>query len=143
GYERYCQLLGNGVRSMKKRPAKAPLETTIDPPWPAYLPHDYVPDQKGRIEVCRRLARVRDAAKLDDFRKELRDRYGPMPEPAEWLLRTAELRLLAARWQIVNVHRIDKDVVLTYKSARLIKKLAERGGERFRVVDEKSAYYRL
>jgi transcription-repair coupling factor (superfamily II helicase) len=64
--------------------------------------------------VYRRLARVRDAARLDDFRREPRDRCGPVPEPAEWLLRTAELRLLAAR-----------------------------GGERLRVVDEKSAYYRL
>src|SRR3981081_2405847 len=53
GYELYCQLLENAVRSMKKLPSKAPLETTIDLPWPAYLPHDYVPDQKGRIEVYR------------------------------------------------------------------------------------------
>jgi transcription-repair coupling factor (superfamily II helicase) len=82
-------------------------------------------------------------AALDDFRRELRDRYGPVPEPAEWLLRTAELRLLAARWRVAGVHRVGRDIVLTYKSARLIKKLAERGGERFRVVDEKSAYYRL
>jgi transcription-repair coupling factor (superfamily II helicase) len=86
---------------------------------------------------------VRDAARLDDFRRELRDRYGPVPEPAEWLLRAAELRLLAARWRIANVHRVGKDVVLTYKSARLIRKLAAHGGERFRVVDETSAYYRL
>src|SRR5205085_11868305 len=90
----------------------------------------------------RRLARVRDAAKLDDFRAELRDRYGPPPEPAEWMLKLAELRLLAARWQVVGVHRQAKDLVLTYKSGRLIKKLAERSGPRFRVVDEQSAYWR-
>ncbi len=144
GYELYCQLLENAVRQLKQLPAKGSIETTIDLPWPAYLPHDYVPGQKQRLEVYRRLARVRDAAKLDDFRQELRDRYGPVPEPAEWLLRTAELRLLAARWQITNVHRIDKDIVLTYRSSRLIKKLAAaRVDERFRVVDEKSAYYRL
>jgi hypothetical protein len=41
------------------------------------------------------------------------------------------------------VHRVGKDTVLTYNSARLIRKLAERSDERFRVVDEKSAYYRL
>jgi hypothetical protein len=54
------------------------------------------------------------------------------------------LCLLAARRQVVNVHRVEKDIVLTYKSARRIKKLATaHGDERFRVVDEKSAYYRL
>jgi transcription-repair coupling factor (superfamily II helicase) len=142
GYELYCQLLENAVRQQKNLPAKMPLETTIDLPWPAYLPHDYVPDQKGRIEVYRRLARVRDAAKLDDFRQELRDRYGSPPEPAEWLLRAAEVRLLAARWGIVSIHRLDKDLVLTYRSARLIRKLAERAGPQLRVVDGKAAYWR-
>ncbi|HEX4590766.1 MAG TPA: transcription-repair coupling factor, partial [Gemmataceae bacterium] len=143
GYELYCQLLENAVRQQKNLPAKASLETTIDLPWPAYLPHDYVPDQKGRLEVYRRLARVRDAAKLADFRQELRDRYGPLPEPAEWLLRSAEVRLSAARWGIVSIHRLNKDLVFTYRSARLIKKLAERAGPRLRVVDQKSAYWRL
>ena len=33
-------------------------------------------------------------------------------------------------------------LVLTYRPARLMKKLAERGDPRFRIVDEKSAYYR-
>ena len=74
-------------------PPRTPLEVNVDLPWPAYLPRDYVPGQKLRIEVYRRLARVRDPEKLDDFRQELRDRYGPLPEPAEWLLRTAEVRL--------------------------------------------------
>jgi transcription-repair coupling factor (superfamily II helicase) len=143
GYELYCQLLENAVRQQKNLPAKAHIETTIDLPWPAYLPHDYVPDQKGRIEVYRRLARVRNADKLADFRQELRDRYGPLPETAEWLLRAAEVRLLAARWGIVSLHRLDKDLVFTYRSARLIKKLAQRAGSRMRVVDGQAAYWRL
>ena len=32
------------------------------------------------MEVYRRLARIRDYKKVDDFRTELRDRYGPVPE---------------------------------------------------------------
>src|SRR5205085_7127616 len=110
----------NAVRQQKNLPAKTPIATTIDLPWPAYLPHDYIPDQKGRIEVYRRLARVRDVAKLEDFRQELRDRYGPLPETAEWLLRAAEVRLLAARWGGTNIHRLEKDLVLTYRSGPLM-----------------------
>lgn len=143
GYEMYCQLLENSVRQLKQLPAKTPLDVNIDLPWPAYLPHDYVPGAKQRLEVYRRLARVRDAVKLDDFRQELRDRYGPPPETAEWLLRQAELRILATKWGVTNIHRIAKDVVLTYRSKRLMQKLAERADERFRIVDEKSAYYRV
>ena len=75
------------------------MEVHVDLPWPSFLPRDYVPGQKLRIEVYRRLARLRDPKKLDDFRQELRDRYGPHPEPVEWLLRTTHVRLLCVRWQ--------------------------------------------
>ena len=138
----YCQLLEHAVRDLKKQPRRTPLEVAIDLPWTAYLPRDYVEGQRARIEVYRRLARIRDRAKLDDFRQELRDRYGPPPEPAEWMLRLAEIRLLAARWQIANVHRDGKDIVLTYQSPRAMKKLAERSRRMLRIVDTKQAYWR-
>jgi transcription-repair coupling factor (superfamily II helicase) len=122
---------------------------TIDLPWPAFLPRDYVSSQRGKIEVYRRLARIRRAQRIDDFRQELRDRFGEPPEPAQWLLRLAELRVLAAAWQIETVHLeksssgIVTDVVLGYRNPRRIRRLAERGKGRLRVVDGRSAYYRL
>ncbi len=151
GYEMYCQLLENAVRNLKNQPLRTPLEVTIDLPWPAYLPRDYVTGQRLRIEVYRRLARVRKLDRLADFREELRDRYGALPEPAEWLLRVAELRLLAAKWQVATIH-LDKpaegafgptDVALGYRSAKRIKALADRSEGRLRIVDQDSAYYRL
>jgi transcription-repair coupling factor (superfamily II helicase) len=148
GYELYCQLLENAVRRMKNQPLKTPLEVNVDLPWPAFLPRDYVPGQRQKIEVYRRLSRIRRLERLDDFRRELRDRFGALPEPAEWLVRLAELRLLAARWQIVEIH-LEKsptgptDVVLGYRSPRKVAKLAARSEGRIRVVDEASAYCRL
>ncbi len=151
GYEMYCQLLENAVRQLKQQPLRTPLEVTVDLPWAAYLPRDYVPGQRLRIEAYRRLARVRKRERLDDFRQELRDRYGPVPEPAEWLLRLAELRLLASRWRVATLH-LEKpaegvigptDVVLGYRNKKRIEELAARSGGRLRVVDEASAYFRL
>ncbi len=151
GYEMYCQLLENAVRRLKNQPVREPLEVTVDLPWPAYLPRDYVPGQRLRIEVYRRLARLRRTERLEDFRQELRDRFGPLPEPAEWLLRLAHVRLLAARWQVPTVHLETPpertigptDVVLGYRSPRLMQRLAARSAGRLRVVDGKSAYFRL
>jgi transcription-repair coupling factor (superfamily II helicase) len=151
GYELYCQLLENAVRQLKNQPLKTPLEVTIDLPWQAYLPHDYVAGQRQRVEIYRRLARLRRLERLVDFRQELRDRFGPWPAPAEWLLRLAELRLLAARWQVAAVHLetvLDKsvgplDVVLSYRNARKMRRLAERSQGRLRQVDDATAYLRL
>src|SRR5262245_41403616 len=91
-------------------PVKTHLEITIDLTWPSLLPRSYVPGQKQKIEVYRRLARIRRLERLEDFRGELRDRFGPIPEPAEWLLRLAELRILATRWQIASIHLEGKNL---------------------------------
>jgi transcription-repair coupling factor (superfamily II helicase) len=148
GYELYCELLENAVRRLKNQPLRTPLEVTLDLPWPAVLPRDYVPGQKLKIEVYRRLARVRRPERLEDFRQELRDRFGPPPEAVEWLLRLAELRLLAARWQVATLHLETSpagatDVVLGYRNVRKMERLARRSEGRLRVVDAGSAYFRL
>ena len=63
-------------------------------------------------------------------------------------MRLAELRVLASAWQIETVH-LEKsssgltDVVLGYRNPRRIKRLADRSKGRLRVVDERSAYFRL
>jgi transcription-repair coupling factor (superfamily II helicase) len=151
GYELYCQLLDGAVRQLKHQPLKTHLDIAIDLPWNAYLPRTYIPGQKLRIEVYRRLARLRRLERLTDFRQELRDRFGPCPEPAEWVVRLSEIRLLAARWQIASIHLeevLDKsagtlDLVLSYRSQRKMRELAERTEGRLRVVDDSTAYYRL
>ncbi len=157
GYEMYCQLLENSVRQIKNQPKRTPLEVNVELPWPAFLPTAYVGGLRQRIEVYRRLARVLKLERLEDFRQELRDRFGPVPESAEWMLRLAELRLLANRWQIEAVRLEGQgvppqgdplsarvlDVVLVYRGVRLIRRLAERSAGRLRIVDEHTAYFRL
>jgi transcription-repair coupling factor (superfamily II helicase) len=135
---------------LKKQPLRTPLEVHVDLPWSAYLPRDYVQGQRARIEVYRRLARVRRLDRLADFRQEMRDRFGPLPEPAEWLLRLTELRLLAAQWKIASIH-LEKsaevgsgatDVVFGYRHPRRMQELAAGSKGRLRIVDDGSAYFR-
>jgi transcription-repair coupling factor (superfamily II helicase) len=162
GYELYCSLLENAVRSLKNMPLKTHMEVTIDLPWPALLPREYVTGQKLKIEVYRRLSRIRKMNDLGDFRQELRDRFGPIPGPVEWLLRLAELRILASVWQIAEMHLEGKwehpegsiepkriratppiDLVFKYRHPRKAERLAKRAENRLRVVDAQSAYFRL
>ncbi len=151
GYEMYCQLLENAVREMKNQPLRTPLEVNIDLEWAAFLPREYVTGQKNRIEIYRRLARIRQIDKLNDFRTELKDRFGKIPLVSEWLVRLAEVRILAAKWQISQVH-IEKppehiagpiDLVFTYRNAKKAATLASKSLGRLRVVDTETVYCRL
>jgi transcription-repair coupling factor (superfamily II helicase) len=156
GYELYCQLLEEAVRRAKKQPVRQTLDVTVELPWPAFLPATYVEGQKAKIEVYRRLGRLRTLDRLSDFRDELADRYGPIPEPVENLIKMHELRLLAAKWQISLIRREGKDLVLEYRHRAKIDKLAATSGpvpnepgqpamagHRLKVVDDQTAYFRL
>jgi transcription-repair coupling factor (superfamily II helicase) len=143
GYELYCTLLENAVRQLQNLPPREAVEVNVDLPWPAFLPREYVPGQKLRIEVYRRLARIRERAQLEEFRDELKDRYGTPPEPAEWLLRTTEIRLLCAKWQVAGIHRDANDLVLAYRNRKRATRLVEQSAGRFKIVDDRSIYLRL
>ncbi len=142
GYEMYCQLLENAVRALKKMPLNQPLEVNINLPWPAFLPSHYVPGQKLRIEVYRRLSRVRSTIRLDEFAKELRDRYGPIPDPTQWLLKITRLRILATYWQVSSIHRNGQFLVLGYREIDKARALCKRNSE-MRIIDEKDIYLKL
>ncbi len=143
GYELYCQLLENAIRSLKHLPPQEAVEVYLHLPWPAYLPRDYVVSQKLRIEFYRRLARLRTLEQLDDFVRETRDRHGPLPPEVEWLMRTTESRLRCVPWGIVSIHRDRSDLVLTYRNRPKAEQLAAMSRGRIKLVDERLLYLRL
>jgi transcription-repair coupling factor (superfamily II helicase) len=143
GYELYCSLLESAVRALTNKPERAAFDCSIELSWRAYLPRDYVPGPRVKVELYRRLGRLRSLERLADFRQELIDRFGPLPTPAENLMAEAELRILAERWQLGRIHVEDEYAVLTYRSARRVEALARARPGQVRVVDEKTVYVPL
>jgi transcription-repair coupling factor (superfamily II helicase) len=143
GYELYCSLLESTVRALTGKPKQAAPQCSIELAWRAYLPRDYVPSAKLKVELYRRLARIKDLARLADFRTELEDRFGPLPVSGRNLVDEAELRILAARWKVERIHIEDEFAVLSYREAKRMENLARVHPGRVRIVDEKSAYVPL
>lgn len=143
GYELYCDLLEKAVRRLKRLPQRQTIEVAIDLPGEAWLPRHYVPEMRLKIDLYRRLSRATTVAELDELRRELVDRFGPLPPAAQRLLARMELRILAARWGIDAIRLEDAYMVFHYQDAARIRKLASRNGKRLRVVDERSAYLPL
>ncbi len=97
GFDLYCRLLDEAVRDLKGDGASALLDVKVDLRLPAYLPDDYVNDPETKMELYRRLGRVREDRAIGWLREEIHDRFGPMPPPVANLLDVARIRLLAAR----------------------------------------------
>jgi transcription-repair coupling factor (superfamily II helicase) len=140
GYELYCQLLENAVRRLKNQPIRETRHVAVDLPLPAFLPGSYVPPGRHKIDVYRKFSRVESFEQLAELETELRDRFGPIPEPVVNMLEIKRLQLLAQSWQVDDIHLEDRFVVLRYRNQEAIERLASRSGKRLRIVDGRSAY---
>ncbi|NNM70368.1 MAG: transcription-repair coupling factor [Gallionella sp.] len=100
GFSLYNDMLGAAIASLKQghEPDMAhPLGVTteINLHTPALLPNDYCGDIHQRLIIYKRFANCATQADLDDMQQELIDRFGLLPEPAQTLLDSHRLRIMA------------------------------------------------
>ncbi len=104
GFELYCQMIDEAVAEAGGEDGEreeAPEPVRLDVPVDAYLPANYVPFEAAKIDIHRRIVSAREPGELRAIRDELDDRFGPLPEEAENLLKLQrgriELGLAGAR----------------------------------------------
>jgi transcription-repair coupling factor (superfamily II helicase) len=96
GFELYMQLLDEAVRAAgpaAQDEAQLPEPVRLDVNVDAYVPSDYVPYEKAKIEIHRRVAAALEVAEVEQLREELEDRFGPLPEPLANLLALQRARI--------------------------------------------------
>ena len=109
GFNLYMELLERAVSALKagKIPdLESPLNAgpEIELHVPALIPEDYVPDVHLRLVLYKRIASVPDNAELDELKVELIDRFGPLPDPAQTLFRSAQIKLRASQLGIRKIN---------------------------------------
>jgi transcription-repair coupling factor (superfamily II helicase) len=73
-------------------PRFQPAEVSVD--VPTYLPDEYIASQEAKLDLYRRLTRMTDPAAIEALQGEVRDRFGPVPPPAENFFLSALLRVV-------------------------------------------------
>ena len=79
----------------------------------AFIPEPYVESDSERLEIYRRLYRIKELKEVEGMRVELRDRFGAYPPEAENLFMVVELRLLASKLAVVKLMFDDSGVLLS------------------------------
>jgi transcription-repair coupling factor (superfamily II helicase) len=103
GFDLYCRLLEETVGELQGGGGVAPLEVKTEFRVSAYLPDDYVGDPQQKMDLYRRIARLRKTAACDRMRDEFKDRYGPLPPAVENLLAIQGMRIRAGSQGIVEI----------------------------------------
>ena len=79
GFDLYVRLVGEAVHEFRGDAEPELNEVRIELPVDAHLPHDYIPSERLRLEMYKRLAEVRSDDDVDLLLEELKDRYGEPP----------------------------------------------------------------
>jgi transcription-repair coupling factor (superfamily II helicase) len=95
GFELYVSLLDDAVEALRADDGaeRAEAGVRLDVDVDAYLPAEYIPFEAAKIDVHRRVAGARETGELRALRDELRDRFGPVPEPVENLFELQRARI--------------------------------------------------
>jgi transcription-repair coupling factor (superfamily II helicase) len=118
GYQMYCELLTDAVRRLRNEPVEPIPTAVLDLGFATYIPKNYVPIDRHRMDVYRKIAVARSDGDLEQIKGELTDVYGPVPEEVEVLLDLAEIRIRASTLGIKSIVTSGSDLVFSFADGR-------------------------
>ena len=119
GYDMYLKLLEEAVLEERGETAQRTEEVTADLSISANIPEYYVSSSEQRMDLYRRIARIRTQEDADDMTDELIDRYGEPPKPVNSLISIALLRSNAAAAGFTDISQKGYNVLFTMKEVDL------------------------
>ena len=114
GYQMYCELLAEAVRRLKNEPTEAIPTAVIELGFASYIPKNYIPIDRYRLDVYRKIAVARCDEDIAQIAGELADVYGPVPEEVKILLDLAEIRIKASKCDIKSIVASGQDLVFSF-----------------------------
>ena len=145
GYQMYCELLADEVKKLRGEPVEPIPSAVIDLGIATYIPKNYIPADRSRMDAYRKIAIAKTSGELKQLEGELADVYGPIPNDVMLLLDLADLRIKASGHAIKSIIASGHDLVFTFaenakKAAAIL--FAKTSGE-VRISGEKTVYLKL
>ena len=105
GFDLYVQMLERAVAKLKGTESAPEQRTTINLGMDVRIPQEYIPSENLRLRTYKRVSSVATEEEKQDVRKELEDRFGPLPKSVENLLEFAMLKSMSERLHIASIER--------------------------------------
>lgn len=108
GFDMYHKILDEAIQELKEEEfnevfddEQAPsvqTECYVETDFDIMIPDDYVSNISERLKLYTELSNLRDEKALEEYRNELKDRFGKLPEPVKDLISSMYLK-----WSAENV----------------------------------------
>lgn len=115
GFDLYSQMLREAVErkrgvktAVKREPVE--IELSID----AYIPDQYIRDEKQKVEMYKRINLLEDTDAMWDLDEELIDRFGEPPVSVQYLLQVGALKASANKTDMTTIRRRNNGIEFTF-----------------------------
>jgi transcription-repair coupling factor (superfamily II helicase) len=145
GYQMYCELLAMAVKQLKNEPVEPVPTAIIDLGFATYIPKNYIPLDRHRMDAYRKIAVAKTSEDLKQIENELTDVYGPIPEEVKLLLEQSEIRISASRLDIKSIVASGNDLIISFQNEPngQAKSLFANIHGQIRITDAKTVYLQL
>ncbi len=117
GYDMFLKLMESSISELKGEATVESLEPEININLSALLSEHYIPDIDQRMSAYRRLARMMELQHTADFKSELIDRFGTLPDEAANLLLKIVLKVLAKKAGVARLDMMNQKLVLHFSES--------------------------
>jgi transcription-repair coupling factor (superfamily II helicase) len=118
GYELYQQMLQEAVEALKsgvEEPVEEAWSPAITLGTPVTIPESYVSDLPLRLSLYRRLSTLESEEEMESFAAEMIDRFGPMPEEVEQLMKLVSIKAFCRKAHVEKVDAGPKGLIISFR----------------------------
>ncbi|HHY47630.1 MAG TPA: transcription-repair coupling factor [Firmicutes bacterium] len=104
GFELYAELMRDSIRELKGEEISQEIpDPIIELPVSAFIPDDYVPDSRQKVELYKKVNAISCGEDASDLEDEIRDRFGELPPPVHNLLLIARIKAAAKNAGVTSI----------------------------------------
>lgn len=114
GYDLYCKMLNEAVKSLKGEAPVQQFDTTIELDVDAFIPPTYIPNEFQKLDIYKRIAVIENQEEREEMLEELIDRFGEPPKSVENLLSIALLKAKAHECYYTEIKEYGEKIKFTF-----------------------------
>lgn len=103
GFDLYCKLLKETVDEVIGGSEIDSFETFVDLRYDGFIPDSYIPDEKQKFEIYKKIVGCTTFDDIADIKQELKDRFGEYPSIVGSLLSLSYLKVEAKTLRVSSV----------------------------------------
>ncbi|TGL04367.1 transcription-repair coupling factor [Leptospira bouyouniensis] len=96
GFDLYVKMLEEAISRIKGEEIRVEVRTAVNLKTNFYLPDEYIPDTKQKIEFYKRFEGSANLDEIEELAMEMEDRFGELPQIAKTFVELEKIRTLAS-----------------------------------------------